>query len=150
MNEVGWIKNGVASKLKPYPAGARQKMETELRSWGVGLLVVGVVSILWSSFLNPVWGVLLIILGVFSFLVRKCGMFIVIGCGLLLAGFMNIMVGFGSGWFVFGCLQIYWAVQEFKKYSHFAKMLREESATAAVYGGGKTEKKPNSDHRYSI
>jgi hypothetical protein len=33
------------------------KVRKDLRNWGIWLIVVGVVSIIFSNFLNPIWGV---------------------------------------------------------------------------------------------
>ena len=38
------------------PSPARELMEAELRKWGVGLLVIGGLSIALSGFLDPIWG----------------------------------------------------------------------------------------------
>jgi hypothetical protein len=113
------------------PAQTKQELKNELKKWGFGLVVTGALSIFMPEFLNPVWGALLILLGILSFVIRKCGMFIVIGCGLLLVGLMNIFAGIESiGWSVFGVLQIIWAIQEFRRYARYRTLLRQEPTHA--------------------
>jgi len=108
-------------------------METELRKWSVGLLVVGGLSIVFAGFLDPIWGVGLILLAGLSFLIRHNGMFIVFGCLLCLAGVMNLTAtDFKSpGWAAFGILQIFWGVQEFRRFAKFNEMLNKERDAAA-------------------
>jgi len=109
------------------PSPARELMETELRKWGVGLMVIGGLSIALSDFLDPIWGGGLIILGILSFLIRHCAMFIVFGCLLVLAGLMNLAFGGvkSPGWAVFGVIQIIWGVQEFRRFAKFNEMLNK-------------------------
>jgi hypothetical protein len=118
---------------EPAYSAARQEMETELRKWGVGLCAIGGISILLSGFLDPVWGGALIVLGLLSFVIRKSGMFIVFGCVLLLAGLMNLLGGGleSGGWAIFGVLQVFWGVQEFRRFAKFHTMLREEHKARA-------------------
>jgi hypothetical protein len=115
------------------PSQARVLIETELRKWSVGLLVIGALSIALSGFLDPIWGVGLIILAGLSFIIRHNGMFIVFGCLLCLAGAMNLAAtGFESpGWAAFGILQIFWGVQEFRRFAKFNNMLNKERDAAA-------------------
>ena len=103
-------------------------MEAEIRKWGVGLLIVGGLSIALAGFLDPEWGVGLIILGIMAFAIKHCAMFIVFGCVLLLAGLMNLAFGGldSGGWAIFGVLQIIWGIQEFKRFAKFNKKLRQE------------------------
>jgi hypothetical protein len=95
-------------------------MRKDLQSWGIGLLLVGVVSIIFSGFLDPIWGVLLIVVGILTLAIKARGMFILIGILLTLAGIMN-MFG-GGGWLAFGVLQIYLGIMEFVKYGKYANV----------------------------
>ena len=120
---------------EPRYSPVRQEMEAELKKWGIGLCAIGGLSVLLSGFLDPVWGVILIVLGGLSFVVRKCGMFIVFGCVLLLAGIMNLTSG-GSGgsmWAVFGIFQVLWGLQEFQRFGKFRKMLAAERQTRSQF-----------------
>ncbi|MBN1270092.1 MAG: hypothetical protein JXB04_10920 [Kiritimatiellae bacterium] len=89
---------------------------------------MGLASIVLPQFLDPVWGGLLIILGILALAIRKRGMFIVIGVGLILAGILNILVtaltfreeGTTGGWAVMGAFQIYWGIAEILKFRKYA------------------------------
>ena len=104
----------------PLPEEILAQMKKELKGWGIGLIVIGAISIVLSGFLDPVWGGLLIVIGVLTLIIQKRGMFIVIGIGLLLAGLLNILSGGLGGWTVFGILQIYWGIQEIRKFSKYS------------------------------
>lgn len=104
-------------------------MRRDLRNWGIGLILIGIVSIVFSEILDPIWGGLLILLGVLTLIIRQRGMYIAIGVGLLIAGVMNIAGsvqtaaaerGSFSWWVLFGFFQIFLGVQEIRKFWRFA------------------------------
>ena len=97
-------------------------MKKDLQGWGIGLIVIGGISIALRNFLNPVWGVLLIIVGIITLASPSRSMFIVLGLMLLFVGVMN-MLG-GGGWMIFGLLQIFWGVSELIKYGKYADVDR--------------------------
>ncbi|WP_456324103.1 hypothetical protein [Desulfonauticus submarinus] len=97
-------------------------IKKDLRSWGFGLIGIGIISIVLSGFLDPIWGGVLIVLGVLTLVIQQRGMFIVIGIGLLLAGIMNITAGECEGWTVFGFFQLYWGAQEIRKFWKYASL----------------------------
>lgn len=96
----------------------RDALKKDLRGWGGGLIIMGIISFLLSGFLDPIWGGILIAIGVATLIIQQRGMFIIIGIGLVLAGIMNISAG--GGWKIFGFLQIYWGVQEIRKFNKYA------------------------------
>ncbi len=107
---------GTAVIFRPLSA-----MRRDLRNWGIGLIGIGIVSIVFSEILDPIWGGLLILLGVLTLIIRQRGMYIAIGIGLLLAGVMNIVaVGKFGGWMVFGLFQIFIGIQEIRKFWRYA------------------------------
>jgi len=102
-----------------------EAMERDLRSWGIGLLIMGVLHFALAGFLEPLWGVVLIIIGILSLAIRERGMFLVIGGALLLVGVWNITTGLaegGSGWTIFGALQLYWGVKEMRKFARYGRI----------------------------
>jgi hypothetical protein len=115
--------------------GVQEEMKRELRNWGVGLLLIGIVSMALAQVFDPIWGGLLVILGVVTLIVRKRGMFIVIGIALILVGVMNILGTLimmsaeeaTPGWAIFGGFQIYWGIKEIIK---FGKYRPEQPAPA--------------------
>ncbi len=97
-------------------------IKKELISWGYGLIIIGIISIVLADFLDPIWGGILIVLGILTLIIQQRGMFIVIGIGLLLAGIMNIIGGEFGGWTVFGFFQLYWGAQEISKFWKYASI----------------------------
>lgn len=121
-------------------AARRAAMQKDLKGWCVALIIIGVVSIVLSGFLDPIWGGVLIAAGIAGFLIRHRGMFIVYGVVLMLAAMMNIITG-RPGWVVFGILQAWWSVQEFRKFSKYAGVGDERDSASgttppAGYGPG--------------
>jgi hypothetical protein len=98
------------------------EMKKDLRSWGFGLIAMGVISVMLSGFLDPIWGCILIIVGVLSLFIQRRGMFIVFGIILILAGIMNIAAGEFGGWSVFGFFQLYWGTREIRKFRKYTKI----------------------------
>ncbi len=106
-----------AAEPQPAEVSRDQRMRNELAGWGAGLILFGALHIVLSSLLDPTWGVMLIGVGVLTLAVRRAGMFIVIGLMLLLAGFGNLLAGPSL---LFGGLQIYWGIQEMRKYGAYS------------------------------
>lgn len=99
-------------------------MSEDLKTWGVGLLILGGLHFA-IPFLSPHWGMILIPLGILSLTVKHRGMFIAIGAGLILVGFLNFTGSLDGGtgfWTVFGCLQIYWGIKEIAKFAGYGRL----------------------------
>lgn len=93
-------------------------MQGELWGWGFWLIVLSVVHIAASSYLDPTWGVLIIGLGTINLVFPFRGMFILNGLALVLVGLLN-MAG-GGAWFLFGILQICWGFKEIVRFGSYA------------------------------
>jgi len=102
------------------------KVRKDLRNWGIWLIVIGVVSLIFSNFLNPTWGGLLIASGVLFILTRKPGLYIIGAALLILAGLYNILIGSLGGWSIFGIFQIGLGIAEAVKFIGFAKQSNKE------------------------
>lgn len=104
-----------------------EDLKKGLRSWGLGMMVIGAVSLFLPQQLDPVWGIGLLVLGVINLLVVHRAMLVVNGIALMIAGAINIIGVLSSEFsyfFIFGCLQIVWGIEEilkFKKYQHVGK-----------------------------
>ncbi len=99
-------------------------MEQDLRSWGVGLIIMGVLHF-FIPFLLPEWGAVIICLGILTLIIRHRFMFIPLGGSLVLVGILNILASVnadGGFWLAFGCLQIYWGFKEGAKYFKYGKL----------------------------
>ena len=102
----------------------RAEMKRDIRSWGFGLLVIGVIHIVFLEFLDPIWGGILIAIGISCLFIKRRGMYIVIGIALILAGIMNILfTGFG-GWTIFGVFQIGLGIHQIRRFSKYASVSR--------------------------
>ena len=100
-----------------------ENMKKQLRSWGIVLIILGVIHIAASNILDPVWGGGIIATGILNLIIMKRGMFIVNGCALVLVGVLNIIGNVGakqiSFWILLGVMQIVWGIQEIRKFSKF-------------------------------
>ena len=94
-------------------------MRSELRGWGVGLILLGVAQF-FIPFLDPFWAFVVIPLGAISLFIAHRGLFMAIGATLIVVGLLNIFGGSFGGWTLFGVAQIYWGVQEIRKFGKYA------------------------------
>ena len=92
----------------------------QLRSWGIGLIIMGALSFAMPQFLNRVWGIALATLGIVTLLVRKRIMFLAIGASLLVAGILNVQASGLGGWALFAVLQVFWGIQVMRNYWRYA------------------------------
>ncbi|MFH2138194.1 MAG: hypothetical protein ABII88_06750 [Candidatus Omnitrophota bacterium] len=116
-NNAGYILGETRVEfIEPLP-----DVRSDLGSWGFGLIGIGIVSNLIPNFLDAKWGIMVIILGAIILAVRKRFMYIVIAGALIIVGLRNLLGG-GSGWTVFGVMQIYWGIQEIQKFWKYKKL----------------------------
>ena len=99
------------------PRKTAQELKNELRSWGIGLIILAFFQFIFAGFLDPMWGIMIGILGVLNLLIPYRGMFIVNGIVLIIAGILNASAG--GGWKFFGMLQFIWGIQEMRKYREY-------------------------------
>ena len=95
------------------------RMRSELRGWGIGLIVIGVAQY-FIPILDPLWAFVVVPLGALCLLLAHRGLFIAIGAALVVVGLLNIFGGGFGGWTIYGGAQIYWGVQEFGKFGKYA------------------------------
>ncbi len=94
-------------------------MKSDLRGWGIGLIVIGVAQY-FLPVLDPLWAFVVVPLGVLSLVIAHRGLFIAIGAALVVVGLLNIFSGGFGVWTIYGGAQIYWGVQEFSKFGKYA------------------------------
>ena len=104
------------AEAKAFEPGALKK---SFRGWGIGLVVLGVIHLALSKYLNPSWGILIIILGIINIVLLKPELFIVNGIMLIAVGIMNL----GSPVKALGVMQIVWGIQEMVKYGRYRKRM---------------------------
>ncbi len=119
-------KEQIKSPTKKYFSKDAQlpDIKSQLKKWGIALIVLGFIHLLMSSFLSPVWGALLLVLGIINLAYINRKMFIVNGISLLFVGFSNIIGTIGVDgsfiWVIFGFLQLLWGGQEIRKYQKYS------------------------------
>lgn len=109
-----------AKLIKWFPPISGEEIQKDLRGMGIGMMVVGVISILLRNFLNPIWGALLILLGILNLVIKDRIMYIVNGIALIGVGIFNILAiitASSAFWLLFGFMQIGWGISEIKKFS---------------------------------
>ena len=105
--------------LNWFPPKTKNDLKKELRNWGIGLIIVGVASILLSEYLDYIWGMGLIVIGLINLFIAHRAMFLINGIVMITAGIFNIISVIGSGFtffFIFGIMQIGWGIGEFRKF----------------------------------
>lgn len=112
------------------PTITKDFLRKELHSLGIGLIIVGILHLVFSQFLSPVWGIFLIVLGMGDLLINHPAMLILGALSLIGVGVANTLAGFAAAVSVgssfgrylpmFGILQIIWGIQDlFKVVKHF-------------------------------
>ena len=113
----------------------RNDMKKNLRTWGIALIVLGIIHFAAARFLDPVWGGVIIVIGILNLCIRHRGMFIVNGTALMLFGILNIvgsLIDGGVGWIIFGALQLWWGATEIRKFSKYAPLYKPEVTSQPV------------------
>jgi hypothetical protein len=109
--------NSRSRLLSWLPKFSAEELKLELRKWGVGLILLGLIHIFLQGFLDPLWGVLICVVGILNLIFTHRLMFLVNGACLILAGILNASVG--GGWKFFGILQLIWGIQEMIKINRY-------------------------------
>jgi hypothetical protein len=115
------------------PELTHAKMLKQVRSWGLWMLGIGVLSLILSG-LSGSWGVVLILVGLASFVFREAPMFVVYGIMCAWAGISNIVSG-EAGWIAFGALQLFLTFSILKQYTRYR---RAEAALDSALGSQRT------------
>lgn len=109
-----------AKLIKWFPPLTGEEMQKDLRTMGIGMIVIGVLSLLLRNLLDPAWGVVIIVLGVLNLVIKHRAMYIVNGIALIGVGIFNILAIVLSTtpfWVLFGIMQVGWGISEIKKFS---------------------------------
>lgn len=96
---------------------------TDIKGWGIALIVWGIISLIASGFLDSQWGIITIIIGAMCLFNQDKKMYLLIGTSLLVVGIMNIIwllfsdvSGSNYAWPIIGIIQIVLGITQFKKY----------------------------------
>jgi hypothetical protein len=107
----------------------------ELQDWGIGMILVGILSLMFSTTFGPILGSILIALGIISLIARKRVIFLANGLALIAAGLSTIVTTVGSAglilgdlsivsifWMMLGLFMFVWGWQEFRKFRIFSNL----------------------------
>lgn len=126
-------------RKSPNPEVTYEKMKSELKKWGYGLMGFGALHIVLASVLDPVWGVILIIVGICNILISHRALFIVNGIAIMTAAVFNMiaMAEAGAGaLIILIIMQIGWGINEIRKFKLYDEVkwpnnYREETGKSA-------------------
>jgi len=111
-------------KTAPKAEIVMEKMATELKRWGIGLIGIGLLHFVLAHILSSIWGVVLIITGLLNLFINKRIMFLLNGFLIIIAGLSNMVVAgqleinFIGVW-VLIVMQIVWGLREIQKYKKY-------------------------------
>lgn len=92
-------------------------MKRDIRGWGIGLIILGIIQIA-VSFLNTAWGVILIAIGITDLFIPRREMYIANGIAIIVAGIINMFATVTAGGRAggFAVLQFIWGANEIRKF----------------------------------
>lgn len=108
-----------AQLVQWFPPLTGEEVQKDLRGMGIGMIVVGVISLLLRNFLDPLWGAIIIVLGILNLVIKNRALYIVNGIALIAVGIFNILAIVTTTspfWVFFGIMQIGWGISEIKKF----------------------------------
>jgi hypothetical protein len=91
-----------------------------VRYWGTSSIVLGVVHLIGSGFLNAPWGIILILIGLASFLWRTGSMYVIYAAVLAWAAVSNLLTG-KTLWIGFAIVQAGIVFRIVQQYRHFRR-----------------------------
>jgi tetratricopeptide (TPR) repeat protein len=101
------------------PADIYAKMQKQVRSWGLWMLVFGALSLIISGLSDP-WGFVVLMVGLASFVFRETPMFVVYGTILAWVALNNMLSG-QVGVIVFGVFGLVLSFLTFRSYTRFRR-----------------------------
>jgi hypothetical protein len=129
----------VKTKKQPLEPGViHAKMVSDIRQWGRALLFLGVIHLIASGLLNSSWGVILVVVGLLSFLFQTSSMYVIYGIVLGWAAVTNALSG-ETVWILLALFQLYLTVQIFRSFFRYRKAEAQvaEMADEIVQSGTK-------------
>ncbi len=108
--------------------GMYNEMCVGIRGWAGALILIGGIQLLISGWDPLSWGSVLILVGLASFLFREASMYVIYAVTICWAAFNNLISGEFS-WIGFAVLQVYIAVQLFRRFSNYRTARSDYEAT---------------------
>lgn len=106
-------------KKSPKPEVTAERMKSDLKKWGYGLIGFGALHIVLASVLDPIWGVILIILGLCNLFMEHRVMFLLDGLAIMTAAIFNGIAVTEADIPAFNLLiimQFVWGILEIRKF----------------------------------
>ena len=109
-----------------------ERMERQIRSWGIWLIITGVVQMIGARGLSP-WGVVLLLVGAASFYFQESAMYIIYAVTIGWAGVLNLLNSTTALWRGFAIIQfvimvtLFW---QFRQYRRAEKLAAGATADA--------------------
>jgi hypothetical protein len=95
------------------------RMQKDVRNWGLGLIGIGVLSLILSP-MSQAWGVVLVIAGLASFIFRETAILAVYGVLLAWAAISNLASG-QLAWIGFALFQAFACFITFSRYAEYRR-----------------------------
>lgn len=114
------VSDGAVLSEKEAQLSQIEKMNKDIRSWGIFSLILGLVHLLLSGLLDSSWGIMLILVGLSSFYFRTASLYVVFAVMLVWAGVANLSSG-EAAWVVFAFIQFIGAFQAIRQYYRYRK-----------------------------
>jgi hypothetical protein len=106
-------------RKSPKPKVTAEKMKSELKKWGYGLIGFGGLHIVLGSVLDPIWGAILMVLGLGNILISHRTMFLLNGLAIMTAAIFN-MVAISDAeigaFYLLIIMQFTWGIIEIRKF----------------------------------
>lgn len=105
------------------------RMRKEIRSWGIPIMILGVVHLFSFGFLESSWSFSLIFVGLMSlYFNSSAAMFVVYSVILIWATIGNLFLSGSMPWIAFSFMQAFVAVQTYRKFLLFRQIRTDYAA----------------------
>jgi hypothetical protein len=105
-------------------------VKKDIQGWGKALIFIGILSFIFSGFLDFLWGVILVILGIISFFILEPAMYIIFGCVIIMLGIINSLTT-STGWSVYSLFQFiigFFILRSYFNYREYYKIVHQKSS----------------------
>lgn len=108
-------------------------IKSTIKSWGIGLIIIGILPFLIPSILSIEVGILAIILGVIALVFRAKWVMALVGAIIILVGVLNVITVLisqeGYLWVIIGIIQILIGISALNEYHKDGKEKYKQSKT---------------------
>jgi hypothetical protein len=130
-----------------------EKMYKSIRSWAILSVVIGGLSLVSRSVLDPVWGIVLIATGVMSWRIKIPQMYIIYSVIMFWAGVTNgisVLMGSSLWWLVLAVLQVFLTLTILRDYQKYRRLPEENFDVLRTDGLTQPQYERKIIHRFTI